>query len=133
MSVSPRRGEMRDDAELGPIRWCGRCAEWWPVDQEFWIVIPAGTTAKAAGYVYVRKTPVYRCRACQYAATRVSWETRRDIKRTPNPHACRSRNCIVIVPPGRERCHGCERRLAGPLTVERLAEYGMTSRLAAAA
>ena len=26
----------REDPELGRVRLCLRCAEWWPLDGEFW-------------------------------------------------------------------------------------------------
>ena len=44
--------------------------------------------------------------------------------RVMTDHACEAPGCIVIVPSDRERCHGCEGRLAGPMTVELLADYG---------
>jgi hypothetical protein len=37
------------DPELGPVRWCSGCGEWWPDDDDFW----DGRPAKV-------------CRACEY-------------------------------------------------------------------
>jgi hypothetical protein len=116
----------RIDVELGPVRWCRQCAEWWPDDDVFWTVVPAGTVSVAAGRAYVRKLDIKRCRAHVEERIRVPWDVRRDAWRTPRAHHCRNGNCIVIVPEGREHCHGCDGRLAGPLMVDRLASLGST-------
>lgn len=31
-----RQSVFRDDPELGRVRHCGGCDEWWPFDSEFW-------------------------------------------------------------------------------------------------
>lgn len=60
----------RDDPELGPVKFCTYCGEWWPLDHEFWyfVIREAGTLARSRGRTYIRQTParhVYsRCRAC---------------------------------------------------------------------
>lgn len=37
--MSDPRPEIRsDDPELGPLRRCPRCEEWWPDDEEFFYV-----------------------------------------------------------------------------------------------
>lgn len=114
----------RVDVELGPVRWCGTCAEWWPDDEEFWTVVPAGTVSVAAGRPYVRKLDVKRCRA----HTGIQKLPRvREAMRRPKAHQCRSQACIVIVPEGRDVCYGCQGLTVGPLTVERLVVYGMAS------
>jgi hypothetical protein len=57
------------DDELGPIRYCARCDEWWPQDAEFWIiqVRHAGMRNTSRGHVYRLLSDVtgYTCRACQ--------------------------------------------------------------------
>ena len=58
-----------DDPELGSVRWCKTCQEWWPDDEEFWQYyrLPAGGITKTIrGRVYRRKNDshVIRCRAC---------------------------------------------------------------------
>jgi hypothetical protein len=39
------------EAELGPQRFCGRCALWWPFTAEFWQAVRLGRS--------------WVCRACQ--------------------------------------------------------------------
>lgn len=57
------------DPDLGPVRYCARCDEWWPQDAEFWIiqVRPAGTRNSAHGRPYVMHSDAtgYTCRACR--------------------------------------------------------------------
>jgi hypothetical protein len=58
-----------DDPELGRVRWCNRCQEWWPDDEEFWRYyrLPAGRVTKVIrGRAYLRKSDsqTARCRAC---------------------------------------------------------------------
>lgn len=50
-----------DEPELGPQRFCRRCAEWWPFTAEFWQAIRGGTT--------------WACRACVREWNR-AWYTR---------------------------------------------------------
>lgn len=56
------------DDELGPIRYCRRCDEWWPEDGEFWViqVRRAGTVSVSRGRPYRRLHDAtgYVCRAC---------------------------------------------------------------------
>lgn len=54
-----------EEPELGRLRWCARCGEWWPLDPEFWRVARHRTR---------RATLV--CLACQRAANRLSYERR---------------------------------------------------------
>ena len=58
-----------DDPDLGPVRYCRRCEEWWPMDAEFWSVQvrPAGTRNTSRGQSYVLRSDVtgYTCRACR--------------------------------------------------------------------
>lgn len=118
----------RNDAELGPVRWCTTCAEWWPDDEEFWNIVPAGTVARNRFGEYVRKTDVKRCRAHKGNEGRVrpTFHRRRSRYHIPNAHQCRSTSgCIVIVPPARDLCYGCRGLTDGPLTVDRLAALGM--------
>lgn len=57
------------DDELGPVRYCRRCEEWWPQDAEFWViqVRPVGMLNTSRGRHYTLKQPVmgYACRACR--------------------------------------------------------------------
>ncbi len=41
------------DPELGPMRYCRRCDEWWPDDAEFWV-----TWRSTDGYIH------HACRCC---------------------------------------------------------------------
>lgn len=86
------------DPELGLVRWCPGCADWLPVDAEFWYFEP-------------KRPTVAHCRACKSEA-----RTRR------KPHICP--RCLVVRTQNRE-CHGCAGRSAGPLTVEKLREWGL--------
>lgn len=45
-------------------------------------------------------------------------------------HPCATNGCPVQIPNAsvRAQCHGCLRTLAGPLTVDRLARYGLCPR-----
>lgn len=47
----------RDDPELGTVRLCRGCGEWWPRDEEFWFIYDGQVMG--------------RCRAC--------WSERRRI------------------------------------------------------
>jgi hypothetical protein len=64
------------DPDIGPIRYCRGCAEWWPDDDDFWYLIThhAGERLTMRGRTYIRKTPttVRRCRACHGAVARRS-------------------------------------------------------------
>lgn len=44
--------DVRDDPEIGEVRRCTTCREWWPNDDEFFYAVPAGSH------------PVKQCRAC---------------------------------------------------------------------
>ena len=70
MTVPARRASIVDiDPDLGPVRFCARCSEWWPQDAEFWIiqVRPAGIRNTSRGHVYTLRSAVtgYACRACR--------------------------------------------------------------------
>jgi hypothetical protein len=70
MTVSARRASIVDiDPDLGPVRFCARCGEWWPQDAEFWIiqVRPAGirNTSRGRSYVLLHDVTGYTCRACR--------------------------------------------------------------------
>ena len=58
-----------DDPELGTLRYCRRCDEWWPMDAEFWVieVRPAGMRNTSRGHEYRLRRDVqgYTCRACR--------------------------------------------------------------------
>lgn len=70
-----------EDPELGPVRYCPGCDEWWPDDDEFWMFseIAAGTVATCRGKTYTRRTttPKILCRACQSERKR-NWITQND-------------------------------------------------------
>ena len=55
--------------DLGPVRLCRRCDEWWPLDREFWVIQrrPAGMVNTSRGRVYRLRSDVtgYVCRACR--------------------------------------------------------------------
>ncbi len=70
MTLPARRPRNVDvDPELGPVRYCARCNEWWPQDAEFFAiqVRPVGMTFTSRGRTYHRRTAVttYHCRACR--------------------------------------------------------------------
>ena len=50
---------VQDDAELGRLRYCAGCSEWWPLDGDFWYREP-------------RRPFALHCRACKAAATRAA-------------------------------------------------------------
>jgi hypothetical protein len=60
--LSHRCPRFVEDPELGRLRLCRRCREYWPGDGEFWLVNPKG-----------RKV----CRACRREWTRQHYEKRR--------------------------------------------------------
>lgn len=82
VTVAPKT---REDDELGPVRWCGRCAEWWPDDGEFWHLVTyrAGTVARTRGRAYTRRTSGVSqfCKACARESNRLAYERRRDARR----------------------------------------------------
>lgn len=95
------------DPDLGKVRWCRRCKEWWPLDDEFW---------------YTEPTEGHRalhCRACK--ADRLIHDT---------PHTCAR---CGVVKTRHELCHGCAGRTVGPLTVAMLERAGLAPRSEAAA
>jgi hypothetical protein len=57
------------DPEIGPVRYCRHCDEWWPQDAEFWViqVRPVGAPNSAHGRPYIVRTPctTLACRACR--------------------------------------------------------------------
>lgn len=57
------------DDDLGTVRYCRRCDEWWPQDAEFWViqVRHAGIVNTSRGRQYVLRSDVtsYTCRACR--------------------------------------------------------------------
>jgi hypothetical protein len=70
MTLPARRASIVDeDPDLGPVRYCARCDEWWPQDDEFWIiqVRPSGMRNTSRGHVYALRSDVtsYTCRACR--------------------------------------------------------------------
>lgn len=68
VSAYPRHRVVMDD-DLGPVRYCRRCDEWWPQDAEFWVIQrrPAGLVNTSRGRRYVLRSDVtsYTCRACR--------------------------------------------------------------------
>lgn len=98
---------LRDDPELGPVRYCARCADWLPDDAEFWYVsVRAGTPYLSEGRSYTRLHDGMACRAC---ATERPYET---------PVPC---PICLSVRTTRFACHGCAGRIVGPMTADRLA------------
>jgi hypothetical protein len=69
------------DDELGPVRFCRRCDDWWPMDREFWViqVRPAGTPNTSRGHRYVLRHDVigYACRACRREQQAAHWRAGR--------------------------------------------------------
>jgi hypothetical protein len=109
----------RVDAALGPVRWCSRCAEWWPDDSAFWTRNPykAGDIKVASGRTYIRRTSgvSVQCKACrgrreQLLGARAARPLR------SSGHQCRSvAYCPVVVPNDRDVCRFHAGRTAGPL------------------
>jgi hypothetical protein len=63
-----------DDPVLGPIRFCDKCNEWWPDDNEFWPADRIGCRAcKAEGRVPVSNGIRYATQAERVAARRRTW------------------------------------------------------------
>lgn len=127
---------VRRDAVLGQVRRCPRCRDWWPDDDEFFYEreYTAGAVARAAGRVYVRRTSgvVKWCKACHASAMREvrkrqGLRTARTERMTGH---CQTVGCMVLLPAGRDFCHGCAGRERVPLTHERIREL-MGHRLAA--
>ena len=121
----------RGDPELGPVRFCRRCNEWWPEDHEFWVIEPrAGATEMTRGRPYVRRHDVWRCRACMsYPRHPRSVDTRRQ-RRELRKAVVGSRRpgwcavCLAVKTTTRI-CHGCAGRIVGTLTPAKLAEWGL--------
>ena len=69
-----------EDPELGTLRYCRRCDEWWPMDAEFWViqVRPVGMPNTSRGHRYTLKSPVtgYACRACRREQQSAHWHRR---------------------------------------------------------
>ncbi len=90
-----------DDPDLGPVRYCARCDEWWPQDAEFWVIQirPAGmrNTSRGRAYRLLSDVTGYACRACRRERQAASARRRR--ARAGVPHVT-----IVLGPC---RCHGC--------------------------
>lgn len=40
--------ERADDPDLGPVRWCAGCSEWWPDDSDFFA--ERSSTCRACDY-----------------------------------------------------------------------------------
>jgi hypothetical protein len=84
MISSPYRPRpVEHDEELGPVRYCPGCDEWWPDDEEFWIVSPPHEVGEVGRYrdrTYIRRTPSQKilCRACHYERKR-RWNERNDV------------------------------------------------------
>ena len=79
LAARPSRLVALDD-ELGPVRYCRRCDEWWPMDAEFWViqVRPVGMPNTSRGHRYTLKSPVtgYACRACRREQQSAHWHRR---------------------------------------------------------
>jgi hypothetical protein len=116
---------IRVDDELGEIRWCERCAEWWPNDSTFWhfSTYHAGDVAGSAGKRYIRRTSgvAASCRACHGEAVRIG-HIRRANDRGVTGHRCRGADCPVWVPVGRSKCYSCSGADRRPMTLAVLEE-----------
>lgn len=116
------------DPELGPIRRCPGCHEWWPDDDEFFTTrtYEAGQLAYANGRPYVRSKSgiTRRCKACHAASVRRSKKRASlrtaEASRRMTAGYCSRAGCPIRVPAGRALCHGCAGRVVGPLTPERI-------------
>lgn len=99
------------DPELGILRWCRACREWWPYDSEFWWYPnePGRRAFCKADHRRQGRLGASRKRASVHAVVRP-------------PHPCA--RCLSVLTHNRE-CHGCAGRYAGPLTGARLASFGL--------
>lgn len=124
---------VRDDPDLGRVRRCPSCREWWPDDAEFFASYPysAGAVVRARGRTYVRGTGgvTKRCRACVTETQRES-NRRARLRQAENRMRmtgyCRGaagHTCPVRLPLGRTQCNGCAGRTVGALTPERIREH----------
>ena len=70
----------RTDDELGPMRYCVRCDEWWPLDAEFWYIEMRQPRPPTRPFREAREPrparQVLHCRACRFASE-ASRENRR--------------------------------------------------------
>jgi hypothetical protein len=129
--VSQPRQLTKRDPELGPMRFCRRCNEWWPDDREFWMVVGrAGLTYTAKGRPYVRHHDTKACRACHdrpmrpkaLANRRRRKEERAVTMAAKRPGWCA---CCLAVKTTQRLCHGCAGRYGGPLTGAFLVANGL--------
>lgn len=85
------------EEDLGPQRFCRRCAAWWPFDTEFWQTIRSD------------RNKSYACRACGRANNRVAYEQRkaRHIWASKLPTIqCETPGCPLVIPnDGRRWCY----------------------------
>lgn len=122
-----RRQPVTRDPELGPMRWCRKCQEWWPDDWEFWTLgAKAGEHLIIDGRRYHRRHDVKVCRACRHktplARTRLM-----DRRSAPPRKYSTARPCAICltVLTTERMCHGCAGRTIGPLTVDMLQRWGL--------
>jgi len=73
------------DPDLGTVRYCRRCDDWWPMDAEFFAVQvrPVGMRNTSRGRSYALRTPctVYTCLACRREQQRIYARERRESSR----------------------------------------------------
>ena len=133
--MTRRPSPVRIDPELGDVRRCPGCGEWWPDDDDFFYSFSyeAGELAYARGRAYIRtKSGVTRrCKACHVDSNRRS-RTRARLRKANESRRmtlgyCSNNGCPIRVPAGRTQCHGCAGRQTVPLTVSRLQALGMTA------
>lgn len=107
-----------EDPELGRLRYCRSCEEWWPYDSEF--------------YWYPEEGRTSICKACHRRHGR-RWSAAARARLRSIEHAPRAcGRCLTVLTQNRE-CHGCAGRTVGPLTVSMLERAGLAPRQEVAA
>lgn len=95
----------RVDDELGLLRYCKRCDDWYPLDREFW---------------YFDKRPGHvACRACADARGRAR------LRRKDLGYVKILCDRCHLVYSYQAECHGCASRFGGPLTSQTLEMWGL--------
>lgn len=114
-------------SDLGEVRYCRSCKEWYPEDTEFWdIVRRQGKTYQGGdGGTYVARSDHLNCKACHRSRSAISTIRRRNRNLI--------RRCACGIRTSKRQCHGCAGRTVGPLTVAMLERAGLVPRSEAAA